>query len=83
MKGFHTDNFTFNKRSRTITRIGIRPIIIFHLNRLKQSLDWTVKLTVIPGASKASQAEQNGLAMNLSLSRSELNSIAELSEQFT
>lgn len=40
-------------------------------------------VVVIPGASKASQAEQNGLAMNLSLSRSELNSIAELSEQFT
>ena len=51
------------------------------------ALNWLVKyhnetVVVIPGASKASQAEQNGQTMNFNLSQNELNSIAELSEQF-
>ena len=51
------------------------------------ALNWLVtyhKETVvaIPGASKPSHAEQNGQAMTLKLSQNELDSIADLSEQF-
>ncbi len=51
------------------------------------ALNWLVTyhnetVVAIPGASKASHAEQNGQSMTLKLSQNELNLIADLSEQF-
>jgi len=56
----------------TISQIALNWLVTYH--------DETV--VAIPGASKASHAEQNAKAMTLDLSWDELNSIAELSEQF-
>jgi len=51
------------------------------------ALSWLVNyhgetVVAIPGATRASQAESNGMAMSLNLSQSDLNSIADESEQF-
>jgi aryl-alcohol dehydrogenase-like predicted oxidoreductase len=51
------------------------------------ALSWLVNyhgevVVAIPGATRASQVESNGMVMSLNLSQSDLNSIADVSEQF-
>jgi aryl-alcohol dehydrogenase-like predicted oxidoreductase len=51
------------------------------------ALSWLVNyhgeiVVAIPGATRASQAESNGMVNSLKLSQSDLNSIADVSEQF-
>ena len=84
-------------RRRSIKRkIGKSQKLIDELSLIAQNhglsisqiaLNWLVQyhngtIVAIPGASKAHHAEQNGQVMNFKLSQNELNSIAELSEQF-
>ena len=56
----------------TISQVALSWLVNYH--------DETV--VAIPGATRASQAESNGMAMSLNLSQSDLNSIADVSEQF-
>ncbi|MHA2226226.1 MAG: aldo/keto reductase [Candidatus Hodarchaeales archaeon] len=51
------------------------------------ALNWLINfngdtVVAIPGASRATQAEQNAKTMDLKLSQNELNSISDLSEEF-
>ncbi|MHA2304523.1 MAG: aldo/keto reductase [Candidatus Hodarchaeales archaeon] len=86
----------FGRRRRIKRKIGKSQKLIDELTLIAQNhgvttsqvaLKWLVQyyngtVVAIPGASKATQAEQNGQAMNFNLSPNDLNSIAELSEQF-
>jgi len=56
----------------TISQVALAWLINYHGETV----------VAIPGATRASQAESNGMAMSLHLSQSELNSIADISEQF-
>ncbi|MHA2247052.1 MAG: aldo/keto reductase [Candidatus Hodarchaeales archaeon] len=84
------------RRTRIRRKLEKSQTLIDELNSIAQNheatipqiaLNWLVTyhgetVVAIPGASRASQAEQNGKSMALKLSQNELSSIADLSEQF-
>lgn len=84
------------RRRRIRRKLDKSQTLIDELNNIAQKheatipqivLNWLITyhgetVVAIPGASRASQADQNGKSMGLKLSQNELTSIADLSEQF-